>query len=81
MEIGPISGIRPVAMAKPADRSADLGKVFAAELRDQGRDAEEAESQKASRGLEEEDAENGATEEVERTEAGSASEGTISFFA
>lgn len=81
MEIGPISGIRPVAMVKPGTQSADLTKVVSAELRDQRREGDEAGNGKANRGLEEDDAENGAIEEAEPSGAGSASDGTISFFA
>jgi len=80
VEIGPISGIRPVAMVKPAERSADLAGVFAVELRRQGEDESYAPSQQAKRGLEEEDAEDGVGRD-ERAEVGGTGDRTISFFA
>ncbi len=81
VEIGPISGIRPVAMVRPGERSADLGKVFAAELRHQGGDAEDSPNEKAKRGLEEDEGEDGAGREDEGMEAGGVSDRTVNFFA
>lgn len=81
VEIGPISGIRPVAMVRPGERSADLGKVFAAELRHQGGDAEDSPNEKAKRGLEEDDGEDGAGRDEEIAEAGGAADKTVNFFA
>ncbi|MFZ0394425.1 MAG: hypothetical protein WCF17_03225 [Terracidiphilus sp.] len=81
MEIGPINGFRPVAMVNAAERGADLTGVFAVELRHQGKNAEDSPNQKASRGLEEDDVEDGAAREEERTEVGGAADRTVSFFA
>lgn len=57
VEIGPISGIRPVTLVKPVARESDLAGVFAVELRQQARDEDGAESRKAARGLEEDELE------------------------
>jgi hypothetical protein len=81
VQIGPINEIRPVAMPTPAEGPADLGKVFAVELRHQGRGAEESPNQKASRGLEEDDAEESAGREEQEAEAGGAPTGTINLIA
>lgn len=81
VEIGPISGIHPVAMVRPGERFADLGKVFAAELRHQGGGAEDSPNEKAKRGLEEEDVEDGAGGEEDVMKAGGVSDRTVNFFA
>ncbi len=81
VEIGPINGIRPVAMVRPGERSADLSKVFAAELRHQGGDAEDSPNEKAKRGLEEDEGEDGVGREDEGMEAGGVSVRSVNFFA
>jgi len=81
VEIGPIGGIRPVTMVNSAQREADLKGVFAVELRRQGENESYSPSQKASRGLEEDDAEEDAAREEEHAAAGSAPHGSINFFA
>ena len=52
MEIGPINGIRPIAMIKPTSPSPDLSGVFAVEFRKQAHDDERPCHQRAARGLE-----------------------------
>jgi hypothetical protein len=81
VQIGPINEIRPVAVVTPAEGPVDLGKVFAVELRHQGGSAEESPNQKASRGLEEEDGEEGAGREEQEAEAGGAPGGTVNLVA
>jgi hypothetical protein len=78
VEIGPISGIRPVMPGKPAARQADLTGVFAVELREQAREEDDAAGRRASRGLEDEDAEENVGEE-EGEEAGARP--SVDFFA
>ena len=56
MGIGPIAGIRPITMVKPASSAPDLAGVFAIEFR--GQDQQESYSpsqQSAARGLEDEE--------------------------
>ena len=81
MEIGPINGFRPVAMVNAAGARGGSEGVFAAELRHQGRDAEDSPNQKATRGLEEDDVEDGAGGEEELMEAGGVADRTVNFFA
>lgn len=78
MEIGPISGIRPVMPRRPAERQADLTGVSAVELREQARDEDDAARRRAARGLEDEDVEEAAAREDEESE-GSGSK--VNFFA
>ena len=78
MDIGPISGIRPVAMGNAAERAPEMKGVFAVEFRREEEDESYSPS-KASRGLEEDDAEEAKDEEP--AEAGGAAARTISFFA
>lgn len=77
MEIGPISGIRPLAMVKPPAQAPDLAGVFAVELRKQDEEENYSGNQRASRGLEEED-ERGLNE---GETAGSNEGTTVNFFA
>jgi hypothetical protein len=76
--IGPIIDIHSLAMVTPVERPADLKGVFAVELRHQGRNAEDLPREKASRGLEEDHADEDSQGEEERPEE---ARGTISFFA
>ena len=59
MGIGPIVGIRPIAMVKPAASSPDLTGVFAVEFRGQQEQDEtySPSHQSAARGLEDEESE------------------------
>ncbi len=79
MEIGPILGIRPVAPVAPRPAAPDLSGVFAVEFRKQDQDATYTSSQKASRGLEEENEDNDFFE-AESGDSGLPSS-QISFFA
>ncbi|HTX74714.1 MAG TPA: hypothetical protein VMD29_00820 [Terracidiphilus sp.] len=79
MEIGPISGIRPVMPGKPAARHADLTGVFAVELREQAREEDDAAGRRAARGLEDEDAEDGAASDEETGDSGGRP--SVNFFA
>jgi hypothetical protein len=79
VEIGSISGIRPVTLVKPVARESDLAGVFAVELRQQARDEDGVASRKAARGLEEEDAEDGG---LAREEENAGTRGSkVNFFA
>jgi hypothetical protein len=55
MEIGPIVGIRPITMIKPATSSPDLTGVFAIEFRGQQDETYSPGNQRAARGLEDEE--------------------------
>ena len=54
MEIGPITGIRPISMVKPPSPAPDLSGVFAVEFRGRQQDESSNSSRRASRGLEKE---------------------------
>jgi hypothetical protein len=60
MEIGPIVGIRPIAMIKPSNAAPDLSGIFAVEFRKQARDEAPA-HQRAARGLEDEESEDASS--------------------
>jgi len=82
MDIGPINAIRPVAMVRPPRSAPDLSGVFAIEFRHQEQGAFDSPARKASRGLEDENAEEDlpAGQPEDRDHPGSAA-GSISFFA
>lgn len=81
MGIGPIVDIHALGMVTAVERPADLKGVFAVELRQQGRNAEDAPREKASRGLEEDGAEEDAARDEEWEEMAGVSGRTVSFFA
>jgi len=65
MEIGPISGIRPISMVKSPSPAPDLSGVFAVEFRGhQEEDSSLGSSRKAPRGLEEEAEEGDSMDEI-----------------
>jgi hypothetical protein len=79
MDIGPISAIRPVSMARPSppgsDTGADLAGVFAVEFRNQQPDDAYSPSRQPDRGLEDDD-------ETDESESASAlpPDGSVSYF-
>lgn len=62
MEIGPITGIRPMPMLKPSRSQDELAGVFATDLRRQDEEESYTPNHKAARGLEDEE-EGGLTDE------------------
>ena len=89
MEIGPVSGIRPIAMIRKSSSSPDLSGVFAVELRKQAHDDASADERDA-RGLEDEEAEDesasaedesSSEEIVNEGDPQAASASKVSFFA
>ena len=90
MEIGPIIGIRPIAMIKPTTSSPDLTGVFAIEFRGQQDQTYSRGNQRATRGLEDEEsgdellaevADQTIEEPTRNSEHQSASPRKVSFFA
>ena len=81
MGIGPIVDIHSLAMVTPAERPADLAGVTAVGLRQHKEGEGYSPNKKASRGLEEDDAEDSAAHEDERVDTGVIPDRTISFFA
>ena len=81
MEIGPISAIRPMAMVRPSSSARDLTGVFAVEFSEQPGDDSYAMNGRASRGLEDENAEDETPHEAADSEQTEGQTGTMSFFA
>lgn len=82
MGLWPISGIPTVDVVTPAERQADLARVSRSEFRQEARDEQGAESRKAARGMENEDAADGSPEpDGDNAGDNNANNGTINFFA
>lgn len=79
MDIGPISAIRPVSMVRPSapgsETAADLAGVFAVEFRNQQQDDAYTPSRQPDRGLEDEEAEDPQSADIDPPE------NSVSFFA
>ncbi len=82
MEIGPITGIRPLTAIKPKRAAEDLSAVFAVEFGQEREETYTPKQQSASRGLEDDDTvtlgEDDAEDQGSFVRAG---EGAVNFFA